>query len=145
MAFYFLFFILRYIFILFGIILLFSIGEFFVKIEVGLILIVYEICEDFLCDFSSTIELCTFFVCTLRLSDWKPFILVFLRFERWFGLVIDTLLIGLQYASQSLIGFVFWMMYVRLLGSSTLMKIWNFFEENTKKIICNISLCSTDA
>ena len=96
-------------------------------------MIVYKICEDFLSDFSSTIELCTFFVCTLGLSDWKPFILVFLGFERWFGLVIDTLLIGLQYASQSLIGFIFWMMYVKLLGSSTLMKIQNFFGENTKK------------
>ena len=50
------YFILRYIFILFGIILLFSIEVFYVKIEVGLILIVYEICEDFLSDFSSTIE-----------------------------------------------------------------------------------------
>ena len=89
------YFILRYIFILFGIILLFSIGVFFVKIEVGLILIVYEICEVFLSDFSSTLELCTFFVCTLHWSDWKPFILVFLGFERWFGLVTDTLLIGL--------------------------------------------------
>ena len=93
MAFY--LFILRYIFILFGIILLFSIEVFFVKIEVGLILIVHEICEDFPSDFSSTIELCTFFVCTLHWSDWKPFILVFLGFERWFGLVTDTLLIGL--------------------------------------------------
>ena len=57
-------------------------------------MIVNEICEDFLSDFS-TIELCTFFVGTLGLSDWKPFILVFLGFERWFGLVTDTLLIGL--------------------------------------------------
>ena len=64
------YFILRYIFILFGIILLFSIGVFFVKIEVGLILIVYEICEVFLSDFSSTLELCTFFVCTLHRSVW---------------------------------------------------------------------------
>ena len=57
-------------------------------------MIVYGICEDFLSDFS-TIELCTFFVGTLGLSDWKHFILVFLGFERWFGLVTDTLLIGL--------------------------------------------------
>ena len=48
-------------------------------------MIVNEICEDFLSDFS-TIELCTFFVGTLGLSDWKHFILVFLGFERWFGL-----------------------------------------------------------
>ena len=67
------YFILRYIFILFGITLLFSIGVFFVKIEMGLILIVCEICEDFLSDFSSTIEICTFFVCTLRWFDWKAF------------------------------------------------------------------------
>ena len=60
--------------------MLFSIGVFFVKIEVGLIIIVYEICEDFLSDFSSTIESCTFFVCALGLFDWKPFILVFLGF-----------------------------------------------------------------
>ena len=58
-------------------------------------MIVYKFCEDFLSDFSSTIELCTFFACTLGLPDWKPFILVFLVFERWFGPVIDTLLIGL--------------------------------------------------
>ena len=92
---FFIYFILRYIYTLFGSVLLFSIGVFFVKIEMGLILIVCEICEDFLSDFSSTIEICTFFVCTLRRSDWKPFILVFLGFERWFGLVTDTLLIGL--------------------------------------------------
>ena len=79
----------------FGIILLFGIGVFFVKIEVGLIYDCVQICEDFLSDFSSTIELCTFFVCTLCWSDWKPFILVFLGFERWFGLVTGTLLIGL--------------------------------------------------
>ena len=72
MAFFILFYIKVYIYT-FCLILLFSIGVFFVKIEVGLILIMYKICEDFLSDFSSTLELCTFFVCTLRWFDWKAF------------------------------------------------------------------------